>query len=45
MDTLEELVTRTAEHLTVVNMALVNEDEAISREMLERFSGCAQCYL
>ena len=26
-------------------MALMNEDEAASREMIERFSGCAQCYL
>jgi hypothetical protein len=38
-------VTRTAERLVVVNMALVNEDEAVPREMLEHFSGCAQCYL
>ena len=26
-------------------MALMNEDEAVSREMIERFAGCAQCYL
>ena len=38
-------MTRTAERLTVVNMALMNEDEAVSKEMIERFSGCAQCYL
>ena len=38
-------MTRTAERLAVVNMALMNEDEAVSREMIERFSGCAQCYL
>ena len=25
-------------------MALIDEDEAISREMIERFAGCAQCY-
>jgi hypothetical protein len=42
---LEELVTRTAERLAVVNMALMNEDEAVSREMIEHFAGCAQCYL
>jgi hypothetical protein len=40
-----ELVTRTAERLAVVNMALVNEDEAVPREMIEHFAGCAQCYL
>jgi hypothetical protein len=39
-------VTRTAERLAVVDMALMNEDEAVvSREMIERFAGCAQCYL
>ena len=38
-------MTRTAERLAVVNMALMNEDEAVSKEMIERFSGCAQCYL
>ena len=38
-------MTRTAERLTVVNMALANEDEAVSREMIERFSGYAQYYL
>jgi hypothetical protein len=38
-------VTRTAERLAVVNMALVEGDEAVSREMIERFAGCAQCYL
>ena len=37
-------MTRTAERLAVVNMALMNEDEAVSKEMMERFSGCAQCY-
>ena len=38
-------MTRTAERLVVVNTALMNEDEAaVSREMIERFSGCAQCY-
>ena len=36
---------RTAERLDVVNMALVNEDEAVSREMIEHFVRCAQCYL
>ena len=37
---MEELVTRTAERLAVVNMALlVDEDEAVSREMIERFAG------
>ena len=25
-------------------MALMNEDEALIREMIERFAGCAQCY-
>ena len=25
-------------------MILMNEDEAVSREMIERFSGCAQSY-
>ena len=38
-------MTRTAERLSVVNMALTNEDEAVSREMIERFAGCAQSYL
>ena len=38
-------MTRTAERLAVVNMALMNEDEAVSREMIERFAGCAQRYL
>ena len=37
-------MTRTAEHLAVVNVALMNKDEAVSREMIEHFSGCAQCY-
>jgi hypothetical protein len=26
-------------------MALMDENEAVSREMIERFAGCAQCYL
>ena len=38
-------MTRTAERLAVVNMALMNKDEAVSREMIERFAGCALCYL
>jgi hypothetical protein len=38
-------VTRTAERLAEVNKALMEEDEAVSREMIERFAGCAQCYL
>ena len=38
-------MTRTAERLVVVNMALMDEDEVVSREMIERFAGCAQCYL
>ena len=38
-------MTRTAERLAVVNVALMNEDEAVSREMIERFAGCVQCYL
>ena len=38
-------MTRTAERLAVVNMALMNEDEAVPREMIESFAGCAQCYL
>ena len=38
-------MTRTAERLAVVNKALVNEDDAVPREMIEHFSGCAQCYL
>ena len=41
---MEDLVTRTAERLAVVNMALINEDEAVSKEVIERFAGCAQCY-
>ena len=41
---MEELVTGTAERLAVVNIALMNEEEAVSREMIERFAGCAQCY-
>ena len=41
---MEELVTRTAERLAVVNMAFMNEDEAVSRGMIEQFSGCTQCY-
>ena len=38
-------MTRTAERLAVVNMALVNEEEAVPRKMIEHFTGCAQCYL
>ena len=38
-------MTGTAERLVVLNMALVDEDEAASRDMIERFAGCAQCYL
>ena len=38
-------MTRTTDRLAAVNMALMNEDDAVSREMIERFSGCAQCYL
>ena len=38
-------MTRTAERLAVVNKALMNEDEAVSRQMIERFSGYAHCYL
>ena len=38
-------MTRTAERLAVVNLALTNEEEAVSREMIERFAGCAQFYL
>ena len=41
---MEDLVTRTAERIAVVNMALMDEDEAVSKEMIERFAGCAQCY-
>jgi len=42
---MEGLVTGTAERLAVVNTALVKEDdEVVSREMIERFAGCAQCY-
>ena len=35
---------RAAERLAVVNATLVKEDEAVSREMIERFAGYAQCY-
>jgi hypothetical protein len=42
---MEDLLKRTAERLAAVNIALMNEDEAVSREMIERFAGCAQCYL
>jgi hypothetical protein len=38
-------VIRTAERLAVVNTALVDEDEAVPRKMIEHFAGCAQCYL
>ena len=39
-------MTGTAERLAVVNMAWVSDaEEAVSREMIERFAGCAQCYL
>ena len=38
-------MTRTAERLVVVNMALVEEDEAVSQEMMVRFAGYAQYYL
>jgi hypothetical protein len=38
-------VTRTAERLAVVNTALVDEDEAVPRKMIEHFAGYAQCYL
>jgi hypothetical protein len=38
---MEELMIRTAERLAVVNTALVNEDEAVPREMIEHFAGCA----
>ena len=38
-------MTRTAERLVVVKMALMDEDEVVLREMIERFAGCAQCYL
>ena len=38
-------MTRTAERLSVVNMALADEDEAVSREMIERFAGYTQSYL
>ena len=41
---MEDLVTRTVERIAVVNMALMDEDEAVSKEMIERFAGCAQCY-
>ena len=41
---MEDLVIRTAERLAIVNMALMNEDEAVSKEVIERFAGCAQCY-
>ena len=36
-------MTRTAERLAVVNTALINEDEVVSREMIGRFAGYAQC--
>jgi hypothetical protein len=35
-----DLVTRTAERLVIVNAALVDEDEAVSREIIERFAEC-----
>jgi hypothetical protein len=38
-------VTETAERLAVVNTALVDEDEAVPREMIKHFAGCAQYYL
>ena len=38
-------MTRTAERIAVVNKSLMNEDEAVSREMIESFAGCAQSYL
>ena len=38
-------MTRTAERLVLLNTALMNEDDSASREMIERFAGCAQCYL
>ena len=41
---MEDLVIRTAERLAIVNMALMNEDEAVSKEVIECFAGCAQCY-
>ena len=41
-DALEELVTRTAERLVIVNTALINEDEVVSRDMIDRFAGCIQ---
>jgi hypothetical protein len=44
-DALEELVTRTAERLALVNTALVDEDEGVQREMIEHFARYAQCYL
>jgi hypothetical protein len=31
--------------LELRNMALMNEEEAVSREMIEHFAGCAQYYL
>ena len=39
---MEEMVTRTAERLAVVNTALVNEDdlEAVPKKMIEHFAGC-----
>ena len=33
-------MTRTAERLAIVNAALTDEDEAVSKEMIERFAGC-----
>ena len=38
-------MTGTAERLAVVNTALIKEDEVVSRDMIERFAGCAQFYL
>jgi hypothetical protein len=32
-------MTRTAERLAIVNAALVDEEEAVSREIIERFAG------
>ena len=41
---MEDLMTGTAERLAVVNKALMDEDEEVSKERIERFAGCAQCY-
>ena len=38
-------MTRTGERLAVVNTALMNEDEAVLKEMIERFAGYAHFYL